>query len=132
MLALLCDRWDQIKLGGNVCKFLVVRDPRLGNRWTAYRFKSRTNGVPLRSELLTTLMWPNRMPRSGPPVSARHRTLRKTRTQPFSITKLNARTVSSIGTNQVSPANTVKAGVCGLLTGWIRAVGEDDVHIVEL
>jgi hypothetical protein len=104
MLALFHDRGDQTELSGHIWEFdqrsLFGESP---NHWT--------HGMPLRSRLLTTLMWPSRMPLLRLSVPTRDRPQRKIRTQPFSITKLKARTVSSNGTERVSVTNTVMVDV---------------------
>ena len=90
-----------------------------------------THGVPLRSALLTTLMWPSRMPLLGSSEKTQKRPQGELRTQPFSMTKFRARTVSSIGTNRASFTNIAMADAW-VLTTFIGPMGEYNVHVVEL
>lgn len=53
------------------------------------------------------------------------------RTQPFSMTKLNARTTSSIGTNQRG-VNTWVISLEVMRTCVVRAVREDHIDVLEL
>lgn len=55
------------------------------------------------------------------------------RTQPFSITQLNARTISSMGTGKgVSRLCVIVAGACAGRTGRVRTMRKDDIDIVHL
>ena len=94
-----------------------------------YRVENETHGAPPRSGLLTILRSPSRMPTCliSPSLVAPVITMR---TQPFSITKLKALTVSSIGTNRVLLACGAKVGP-RILACWVGSVGENDVHIVK-
>ena len=107
----------------------MIRGPYSGNHQII--IEGRTYDALLRSLLQTTLMCPRRMPGSDSSGLAQLELVKKTQTQPFSITKLKARTISSMGTNQVSTVYTLWAGV-QTLTTRIRSVGEDNVHVVEL
>lgn len=58
--------------------------------------------------------------------------VRKSGTQPFSITKLNARTISSMGTVQVDRVKLIEDRNKRKETVLIVSVGKYHVHVVHL
>lgn len=132
MLALLGDGGNEVQPRGDVCR---SGGGPMSTLWSLTRQRG-THGAPPLSGTPTTPTWPSRTPAQASLSAGDAGRGRQTRlTQPFSMTQLNARTISSIGTGG---ACVLATRLCAKMqaseyarTGLVGTVGEEDVDVVQ-